>query len=206
MKKNTAYFVAILACMGIAIIWLLIFSLDLGLFWQYLFTGAFITLMVTTWRAFTKKPKRESREEAVKNVDYNKEVLIRIAEEIEKAKRSKGSEINHDLIWILENQCTDKEAAQELIDKYAEAFNKNLIICIENISDIMERIKGYLNPFIEVGIVEATEQLFDQGILKSMKRKPNEELVEILEERDISVYKEETFKIIEFILKTRKNT
>lgn len=206
MKKKTAYIVATLACMGIVIVWLGIFSLDFGVVWKYVITGAFMTLIATTWRAITKKPKRASREEAVKNVDYNKEVLIRINEGIEKAKRSRGSEINHDLIWVLENQCTDKDAAQRLIDKYAEAFNKNLISSIENISDIMERIKGYLNPFIEVGIVDATEQLFDQGILKAMRKKSTEELTQIIEIHDSGVYKEETFKIVKFILKIREGS
>ncbi len=205
MKKKTAYFVAFFACVGIFIVWSGIFSLKLGVFWLNFISIIFIGFMVTTWRAITKKPKREAREEAVKNIDYNKEVLIRIDEEIEIAKRSKGSDVSHDLIWILENQCTDREAAQRLIDKYAEAFNKNLIKSIGDISYIIPRIKIYLDFFIEVGIEEATEQILDQEILNTMKKKTTQELTEILNKNDTSVYKKETFTIIEYILKMRNN-
>jgi hypothetical protein len=155
MKKKTAYLVAALTCSGIFITW---FTICIMMEWDNLGgifpTMALFAAIAATWRGITNKPKRESREEAVKAVDYNKEILITIDEEISKVKSTRGNNISSDLILVLENQCTSKEAALDLIDKYSQAFNKDLIGRIVNISNILSQIQGYIKPFIEVGVVE----------------------------------------------------
>ena len=156
MKKNTAYLVATLACIGISLIY---WAISILVGWKH-FGGTLpmITLfavIAVTWRGITRKPKRKYREEAVKDINYDKEALIRIDEEIDIAKKSRGNDYSGDLFLILENKCINKEAALDLINNYKLAFNKDLIKRLENIPNLYSQIKKFIAPFIDVGLVEA---------------------------------------------------
>jgi hypothetical protein len=156
MKKKTAYFVATITCIAIFILYSEVLAmLELGIFGSILLTVGTVGIIGVTWRGITRKPKRKYREEAVKDINYDKEVLIRIDEEIDIAKKSRGNDYSGDLFLILENHCINKEAALDLIYNYKLAFNKDLIKRLENISNLYSEIKKFIAPFITLGIVEA---------------------------------------------------
>lgn len=164
-KKKTSWVSIIMGAVGVlALIYFIVLSINdssktLGI----IFTGVILYLLIMIPRLFFRlkdRLKQKARERAVEGIDYDKDILIEIDEEIDYLRRIRGKNVSKELISILENQCKNKESALELIDKYAQAFNKDLITRITNISNLLPQIEEYIRPFIKAGVVE-TEYPYD---------------------------------------------
>ncbi len=97
----------------------------------------------------------KSEDEESSSLNSNEiEKFTKINNEIEKTKNNLWSKKNDQLLQILQNEFTNKEKAQYILNKYEKHFNTDLIEKLKNISTNFNTIEKYLTPFIELDIVE----------------------------------------------------
>jgi hypothetical protein len=88
------------------------------------------------------------------NEEYLNLSLEKLYNEIEKSKNSLWSGFNYEITSIIEELCDTEERTKEILLKFHNLYEEDLIEKLKGISSQFDSIKKYLAVFIEFGFIE----------------------------------------------------